>query len=45
MFQNNNKLKLGLGRRQAVCHLLFTSRDRLVVGEGKGGLGFKIITS
>jgi hypothetical protein len=28
-FQNNNKLKLGLGWSQGVCHILFTSRDRL----------------
>ena len=31
----NNKLKLGLGWRQAVCHNLFTSRDRL--WEGREG--------
>ena len=41
-FQNNNKLKLRLIRRQTVCHLLFTSCERL--GAVRKGLGFKIIS-
>jgi len=38
--QNNNKFKLGLAWRQAVCHILFTSRDRLRAERGKGKFRF-----
>jgi len=41
MFQNNNRLNLDLARRQTVCRLLFTSRERL--GKREGGEILKII--